>query len=67
MSALDAKPFGVESEDQSNNDQGVAMKATVKDDGRPGGSGFYDGPKLPNEQSSNQNVSQSQLGNVGRK
>jgi hypothetical protein len=67
MSALDTKQYGTEAEDQSNSDQGVAMGATVKDDGRPSGSTEYDGPKLPYEQEVNGNVSGAQLSNVGRK
>lgn len=67
MSALDEKPFGVESEDESNSDQGVALGTTIKDEGRPGGSTYYDGPKLPYEQEANSNVSSAQLANVGRK
>lgn len=65
--ALDAKPFGEESVDKSNGDQDVAMATTVKDDGRPGNSAVYDGPRLPYEQEPNSNVSKAQLANVGRK
>ena len=67
MSALDDKPFGEEAEDQSNSDQGIAMKADAKYDGLPAGSSVYDGPKLPYEQELNGNVSKAQLANVGRK
>lgn len=64
MSALDAKPFGEESEDKSTGDMDSAMKATVKYDGRPDGSTFYDG-KAGN--TSHGNVSQRQFNNSGRK
>ena len=67
MSALDKQPFGVEAEDKSEGDQGVAMATNIKDDGRPSGSSIYDGPTLPYEQKVNGNVSMAELANVGRK
>jgi len=67
MSALDAKQYGEEAEDQSTGDQGVAMATSVEFDGRPAGSAEYDGTKLPYEQEVHNSVSSAQLANVGRK
>lgn len=67
MSALDDKPFGVESGDQSLNDQGVANKPTDEFEGKDINSSTYNGPKLPYEQEVNGSVSKAQLANVGRK